>query len=144
MKQNKIQRASGIISELIPGIIKGAQVEFLFEQKITQLQFVTLITVSYFEPCSMSKLASNMRMSLPQATQIVERLINAGYLKREDSPGDRRIVLVRLTAKGEGCISNFKGMISKRWSEVLQNLNEDELDLFIKLTSKLSEEVRKI
>jgi DNA-binding MarR family transcriptional regulator len=144
MNKDKVRKASLIVSELIPGIIKGAQVDFLFEQKITQLQFITLITVSYFEPCPMSKLAANMRMSLPQATQIVERLINAGLLKREDAPSDRRIVLVRLTAKGEGCISNFKVMISKRWSEVLQNLNEDELDLFIKLTSKLSEEVRKI
>ena len=144
MKQVKIDKASGIIAELIPGIIKGAQVEFLFGQKITQLQFVTLITISYSDQCSMSKLAGSMRMSLPQATQIVERLINSGLLKRGDSPADRRLVLVKLTAKGESCILNFKQIIRKRWSEVLKSFNEDELDLFIKLTSKLSEEVRRL
>lgn len=124
-------------------MIKGAQVDFLSNQKVTQLQFMTMVTISYFTKCSMSQLAENMHMSYPQATGIVERLIKVGLLKREGSDSDRRVVYISLTTKGEKLIDGFKSVVKRRWMEVISTFNDQDLDAFIKLIQKMSKVVGK-
>ncbi len=48
----------------------------------------------------MSELSQVLRVSNGNVTGIVERLVDDGIALREPVPGDRRAVLIRLTAKG--------------------------------------------
>ncbi len=48
----------------------------------------------------MSELSKVLRVSNGNVTGIVERLVDDGIALRESVPGDRRAVLIRLTAKG--------------------------------------------
>lgn len=49
----------------------------------------------------MSELASSLGVTLATATGVVDRLVEKGYVVREGLPGDRRVVLCRLSNEGQ-------------------------------------------
>jgi MarR family transcriptional regulator, organic hydroperoxide resistance regulator len=142
MKEKKVIEAASFLSELIPRIIKGAQIDFLAGQKITHLQFLTMVALSCFKDCKMSQLARNMKMSYPQATGIVNRLIILGFLKRDDLSTDRRVVLITLAPKGKQLITRFKEMLKLRWQQIMVNLEEKEIDILLKSLKTIAEKVQ--
>lgn len=69
---------------------------------MSQLKVVFLLYAQ--GPAHMSRLATALGVSLPTATGIVDRLVERGLVTREESPGDRRLVVIRLSEHGEGMI----------------------------------------
>jgi DNA-binding MarR family transcriptional regulator len=55
----------------------------------------------------MSEIASALAVSLATATGVVDRLVERGIALREDDPEDRRVVLCRLSDKGQELISSL-------------------------------------
>jgi DNA-binding MarR family transcriptional regulator len=51
-------------------------------------------------PLRMSDLATRVLISRPSTTRAVQRLVQRGWVERREDDGDRRIVLVGLTAAG--------------------------------------------
>jgi DNA-binding MarR family transcriptional regulator len=52
-------------------------------------------------PCNMSELAEYQGVSLPTMSGTISRLETRGWVKRERSTADRRVVLIELTPKGQ-------------------------------------------
>ncbi|MFH1228258.1 MAG: MarR family winged helix-turn-helix transcriptional regulator [Planctomycetota bacterium] len=138
MKIDKVTQAAGVLAELIPGVIKGVQIDFLAEQKVTSLQLLTLVAISYFKECKMSQLAQSMKMSYPRATGVVDRLIKSSLVKRQALNTDRRVVLISLAPKGQRFVAEFKKMVQARWRQILINLEEKDIDTFLKLLNNIS------
>lgn len=65
----------------------------------------------------MSRLATALGVSLPTATGIVDRLVERGLVMREEYPGDRRLVVIRLSEHGEG-------LILRVWEDFKLNLTD--------------------
>ncbi|HOW35524.1 MAG TPA: MarR family transcriptional regulator [Candidatus Omnitrophota bacterium] len=130
---------SRAIARMVPYIIQGAQLGFLAGRAITHTQFFVLVSVHSAESCAMKTLAENMKVSMPTMSGIVERLVKAGLLRRLDNPGDRRQVMVGLTAEGKNVISQFQDVISRRWEEVLEILNAGEMDSLRVVMEKIAQ-----
>lgn len=64
-----------------------------------QLKVVLLLLVN--GPCRMSAIASALGVSLATGTGVVDRLVERDIVVREGDPEDRRVVLCRLSPKGE-------------------------------------------
>lgn len=64
-------------------------------------------------------LSEHLNCSRGNVTGIVDRLERDGWLQRQRSAEDRRVIMVRLTDKGNGV-----GEISKELSEELANLSQ--------------------
>ena len=64
-------------------------------------------------------LSEHLNCSRGNVTGIVDRLERDGWLQRQRSTEDRRVIMVRLTDKGNGV-----GEISKELSEELANLSQ--------------------
>ena len=130
---------SWAVAQLMPRIIQGVQLEFLVKRTITQTQFVVLVAVYSKKRSTMNALAQSMHVSMPTISGIIDRLVKAGYLKRQESPADRRQVIVELTKKGQLLIEQFQSVISQRWQEVLKSLDSNELESFYGVLTKLKE-----
>lgn len=141
MNKDLLQKAGTLVSEILPGMIMGARLGFIKEHKVTQLQFITLITVSRLGGCTMSKLAKTMDMSFPQATGIIDRLMEMGMVKRESSLKDRRIVFISLGTKGRAFMDSFKKTVKARWMEMLSVLKDNELVSFVNALEKVGEKL---
>src|SRR4051812_45551873 len=51
-------------------------------------------------PITMSELAEEMSISLPSATSLVNRLVDHGWVKRDQDDKDRRVIRLDLTDSG--------------------------------------------
>ena len=75
----------------------------------------------------MSEISERFDISAAAASQLVDKLVHAGYLERAEDPNDRRAKLLTLSAKGE---------------ELIQQGTEERYRWMDDLTSKLSAEER--
>ena len=73
----------------------------------------------------MSEVSERFDISAAAASQLVDKLVQAGYLERTEDPNDRRAKLLTLSAKGE---------------ELVQQGTEERYRWMDDLTSKLSTE----
>ena len=73
----------------------------------------------------MSEVSERFDISAAAASQLVDKLVQAGYLERAEDPNDRRAKLLTLSAKGE---------------ELVQQGTEERYRWMDDLTSKLSTE----
>jgi DNA-binding MarR family transcriptional regulator len=135
------QHVSHAIAQLMPNIIRGVQLDFFVKRTVTQTQFVVLIAIHGYGRCTMGMLARNMHVKMPTTSGIVDRLVRAGYVRRFPHPEDRRQVMVELTAKGQAFIRQFQAVIRRRWEEVLRSLNSDELQMFHRVITKLTQQL---
>ena len=88
-------------------------------------QISILMQLHHKGPCGMSQVSDRFDISAAAASQLVDKLFQAGYLERTEDPTDRRAKLLTLSAKGE---------------ELIQQGTEERYRWMDDLTSKLSRE----
>lgn len=86
---------------------------------------------------TMSQIADYVNVPMSTATGIVDRLVKNGYLKRERSDSDRRVVVIKLTDKGKVLIDELKGTVSEYIKLVYDSLTDDERLLLMKVFTKM-------
>jgi DNA-binding MarR family transcriptional regulator len=68
--------------------------------------------------CGVSEIGERFDITNAAASQLVEKLVQAGYLERTEDPHDRRVKQLNLTAEGEALIE--KGAQERyRWLDEL-------------------------
>jgi DNA-binding MarR family transcriptional regulator len=88
----------------------------------------------------MSDIGKYLSMPKPHVTVIIDRLIEVGYVERQNHPKDRRIINISLTEKGLANFESIKKSVCKTLKSKLLLLNEAELDSL----SVASQQVREI
>lgn len=72
------------------------------------------------------QLAAELRITASSVTQLTDRLISKGLVERQAVAGDRRSVLVALSAKGKRLVDGFRKRRSLLFKEALAQLGETE------------------
>jgi len=102
-----------------------------------QLKVVLLIFMN--GPARMSDIASALGVSLATATGVVDRLVERDIIVRENQPEDRRVVLCRLSEKGQKLISGLWQLARERLKELLELANVSQLQLITEALEVLLE-----
>ncbi|TXK77106.1 MarR family winged helix-turn-helix transcriptional regulator [Paenibacillus sp. N3.4] len=105
---------------------------------LRQSEFTLLTTVSYYtganaEGIKISELSRSLDVTPAGATHLVDALEEIGYLERLSDPNDRRIVLVRTTAKGEEQIKETEAHFFHVFKELAEHLGEQDAKELIRL-----------
>jgi DNA-binding MarR family transcriptional regulator len=77
----------------------------------------------------MSDIASALGVSLATATGVVDRLVERDIVLRESQPEDRRVVLCRLSEKGQKMIGGLWQLARDRAKELLEVAAPSQLQL---------------
>lgn len=85
----------------------------------------------------MSRLAEMIDISLSNATGLVDRMEERGFVERVRVPDDRRVVLVRLSEGGRKLIDDVEVLRAETLRTVLDRLDPDQLDGIARATSDL-------
>ena len=111
-------------------------------------QFSILMQLRYRGTCSVSDISDRFDFSAAAASQLVDKLVQAGYLERAEDPTDRRAKLLSLSAKGEELIN--QGIEERhRWMDDLvrtlsvedQKKVADALAILTKAAQQLEEKI---
>lgn len=92
-----------------------------------QLKVVLLLFLN--GPSRMTDIASALAVSLATATGVVDRLVEREMVIRDSQPEDRRVVLCRLSDKGEEMISRLWQLARSRASDLLKAMVPEQLSL---------------
>jgi DNA-binding MarR family transcriptional regulator len=81
-------------------------------------QFSILMQLHHKGPCGMSAISERFDITLAAASQLVDKLVQAGYLERAEDPSDRRAKLLKLSPQGVKLVN--EGMNERhRWMDEL-------------------------
>jgi len=89
-------------------------------------QFFLLMHLHRHEQCGISDLSEQMDVTTAAASQLVDKLVQAGLLARAEDPNDRRAKQVSLTAAGETLIKKAIAERSRWVDELAKILNDEE------------------
>ena len=89
-------------------------------------QFSILMQLQHRGSCGMSVISERFDITAAAASQLVDKLVQAGYIERDEDPSDRRAKLLRLTESGETLIN--QGIEERhRWmNDLVNHLSEKE------------------
>ena len=76
---------------------------------------------------NLSELAVRHAVSLPTMSNSISVLVERGWVKRVQSPDDRRQVLLELTPEGRAALIEIKSQAEARVADLLEQLSSDEL-----------------
>ena len=89
------------------------------------------------EPRSMSAIANRLHVTVGTLTTNMNGLEKKGYILRERSTSDKRVVLVTLTEKGRKAFFHHRDFHKNMIRSIVKDLDEDEMRLLYKCLVKL-------
>ncbi len=112
--ERNLKLGDHLFRQLLPTVPKE-----LLELDMTMSQLKIALLLFINGPLRMSDIASQLEITLPTATSLVDRLVEREHVARENQPDDRRIVLCNLSEKGQKTISRIWESSRKGWSRAL-------------------------
>lgn len=135
------------INELMPEMIREftkRQTNELFKGTITLPQFLILTLLYKKEESRMTDVAHFLNVTTAAATGLVDRLVKYDYVRRVYEPKDRRIIKIKLTAKGTELVKKIceqrRQMIMEIFGKISQPEREDYLKILTRMHQILTQE----
>ncbi len=100
-------------------------------------QSEVLFVIKKNQPINSKELADLMQLSPGAVTQLVENLVQAGYLERTNDEKDRRVQLLSLSKDGLNKVIELKEYVHQQASEMANVLSDQELESMFNLQGKL-------
>ena len=97
-----------LLRELLHSLLVSSAPAWV-DLSLTLPQLRVLFVVAHGGGCSVMHIARDLHIGEPTASHLVDRLVKAGLVHRDEDPEDRRRVLVGLSAAGEGLIGRLLG-----------------------------------
>ena len=95
---------------------------------LTVAQLRLLLVLQAAGPSRMSDIASILEVALPTVTGIVDKLTKKGLALRRADPGDRRSVIVSLSAAGQELINSLWISGRLQMERLLHGLTPEQMD----------------
>ncbi len=95
-------------------------------------QIKTLVLLERMGPLRMGSIAIFLGRALSATTTVVDRLVEKSLVDRVADPDDRRVVICKLTDRGEQAIERFWRIGRERLQLVVDLLDEEQLKLVVR------------
>jgi DNA-binding MarR family transcriptional regulator len=108
-----------------------------YDLKFSKTEIFSLLLIEKKKEIIMTELAEYIHSPMSTATGIINRLVKKGYIVRERSELDRRIVVLKLTEKGIEEIQRLKELISEYMNKVAEKLTREEIQFLAQIAGKI-------
>ena len=136
---DKDEQLKSVLSDVIySGLDKEKREVITDEYKdITLNDMHILDHVGIGVPKNMSAVAKGLKVTTGTLTIAVNNLVKKGYIFRERSEQDRRVVLVSLTEKGKRAYRHHEQFHEKMMKELISIFEEAEIPVLLKALQKI-------
>ncbi len=108
-------------------MLKCASSERVLRLGVSMAQLHILYTLQRHGEMPMSRLAEVLNVSLSNATGLIDRIEERGFVERTRVAEDRRVVLIRVTPAGERMLSEIDALSDDLLRSVLGHLDRSKL-----------------
>ncbi|MHB8076556.1 MarR family winged helix-turn-helix transcriptional regulator [Desulfosporosinus fructosivorans] len=106
---------------------------------VSKTELLAMLIVDRHGEVIMSQISDYINAPLSTTTGLVNRLVKNGYLQRERSDEDRRIVAIRLTDKGKSMMTEVKESIGSYLERINAVLSAEERQALFQIFMKIME-----
>ncbi|HEV7702385.1 MAG TPA: MarR family transcriptional regulator [Candidatus Paceibacterota bacterium] len=107
--------------------------------RITPSQWGVLIYIERRGKSTVKEVAKNLHITSSASTQLIDGLVESGYVVRETHDKDRRAVTLTLSKKTKAQVYRMNKERQKKFLKFFEILTEKELDQYIMLNKKIVE-----
>jgi DNA-binding MarR family transcriptional regulator len=115
--------------------------ELFKDNDMTSHEFIFLKRLSLEEPIKISDLSKDMNVTASYATAVSERLLKHGYLNRNRSTVDRRIVELTSTPTGKTLVEELERRKAAYLQKMFTHLSLEDLEALVHLFDKMKREI---
>ena len=90
------------------------------------------------EKKNMSMIAKELAVTIGTLTISIHSLVRKGYVIKERSEKDKRVVFVNLSSKGEAAFSRNEELYDQMVNSMLEDLEDNEMDILMKSLLKVN------
>lgn len=109
----------------------------LYQGKITLPQFIILEFLHREGESKMTDLARFMSVTTAAMTGFVERLVRDGYVERVFDPGDRRVIIIKLTGKGAVLVKKVNAQRRSTVINIFGQISQAEREEYLKILTRI-------
>ncbi len=111
--------------------------QVLKDTNISMIQLHCLIYINKNKNCSLKQIAKNFSVTLPSATDLVNKLILLKLIIRKEDKKDRRLINLSLTKKGKKLIKKILEKNNQCFSSLINKLNIKEKKQLLEILKKI-------
>ena len=89
-------------------------------------QFGVLCTLMDTTGLGITDISRQLNISKQQMTNIIDKLVSAGYVSKEPDPVDRRRLVITISRQGKKLLEDHMEQFRQRFESHAQNLTRDE------------------
>ena len=108
-------------------ILRSRMTDAWMNLNLTIPQLKSLFLIAREGSMNTKSLAEALGVTPSNVTGIVDRLVKQGLVSRQENPEDRRMLELRVTAKGERILTSLREETISSMSEVLTRMSVEEL-----------------
>ncbi|AET68319.1 transcriptional regulator [Desulfosporosinus orientis DSM 765] len=108
---------------------------------VSKTELLAMLIVDRHGEVIMSQISDYLNAPLSTTTGLVNRLVKCGYLQRERSDEDRRIVTIQLTDKGKTMMRELKATLESYLERINTLLSAEERQVLFKIIMKIVNEL---
>jgi len=100
----------------------------------------TILSALYSEnrPLSMTEISHLIYRNKSTTSQLVQKLLKGGYVKKTCCESDGRVIYISLAEKGMAMEAKFRSISSELIETAYKNFSKEEIDELLRLLKKLS------
>ena len=96
---------------------------------IPRAQFNHLMLVRFSMPCNLGTIMGITGLTSAGASLFVDKLVNAGVLRREEDPNDRRNIVISVTEEGQQFLKEIDDRLDDFIYEYFAECSDEELKI---------------
>ena len=105
--------------------------------RITPSQWGVLMLIDRCGEISTKDIAHTLQISSSATTQLVDGLVENGYVTREEQAKDRRVILLALSKKTKKQVEKMKKQMVQKFLEIFEVLDDKEFNQYHILHNKI-------
>ncbi|MBI5656611.1 MAG: MarR family transcriptional regulator [Geobacter sp.] len=111
---------------------------------LTYNQYKMLLTIYDKGSCPLNLLAKELQIAMSSASEMVDRLVNLGFVFRTVDEENRRQVIIYTTEQGEELIRELRRGIVENYRKLLERLPERDRERLVQSFEALAEILGKL
>jgi len=122
-------------------LLRGGITRLLKQHRLSPPQYNVLRILRGAAPEGLrcQQISARMITRVPDITRLLDRLVEAGFVRRRKSAHDRRIVVTTLSKSGLGVLATLDDPVLELHRQQMKGLSKPELDTLNRLLCKLLE-----
>jgi DNA-binding MarR family transcriptional regulator len=112
--------------------MRANTLEAWMELNLTVPQIKSLFFIANQGTTNFTALAAALKVTPANITGIIERLMEQGLVSRQENPDDRRMLMLRVTEKGENTIAGLRDRRAGHITKILSGLTDKELNAVLR------------